>query len=208
MTAEPETRTHTIILASRSSGRMALMETAGLPFDAVAADIDEQGLQARMSAKAGGHDAVAVMLAEAKAAKISSLYPGALVVGSDQLLITPDGTILHKPDTPADAEAQLEQLAGREHRLISAIVVYQNTEKLWQTSDMAELTMHGLTADYISNYVATHWEDIRHCVGCYRIEAEGRSLFERIEGDESTIMGMPMPPLLDYLRSRGYQPAS
>lgn len=206
--AETETRTQSLILASRSAGRMALMQNAGLAFDAIAANIDEAGLQARMTAKNAGHEDIALMLAEAKAAKISAQHPGALVLGSDQLLIAPDGTILHKPDTPAAAEAQLEQLAGREHQLISAVVIFENNEKLWQASDSAELTMHGLTADYIRNYVANNWEHIRHCVGCYRIEVEGRSLFEWINGDESTIMGMPMPPLLDYLRSRGYEPAA
>ena len=151
---------------------------------------------------------IADALAETKALKISRKFPQALVIGSDQLLASPDGDLLSKAQNPEEAEIQIARLAGRTHKLISAAVICESGKPVWRIVDSARLTMRSMTAQQVIDYVAAHWEHIRHCVGCYRIEAEGADLFEKIEGEQSTIIGMPMPPLLDYLTLRGYERAA
>jgi len=207
MTLAGRAAVKSIILASKSIGRSQLLHDAGIDFSAVTADIDEAAIEEKLLLGGAKASAVAAELAQAKALKIAADYPDSLTLGSDQILVGPDGNILRKVASPDEAKRQLASLAGREHQLISAAVIVEGDTPVWRAVESATLMMHGLTAQYISDYVARHWDDIRHCVGCYRIEAEGRSLFDWIEGDESVIVGMPMPPLLDYLSRSGYERA-
>ncbi len=197
-----------IILASQSAGRRELLAKAGLTFTAVAAHIDEEAIRDGLAARRAKARDIADALAEAKALKISRKNPGALVIGSDQLLIAPDGDIFSKAASKEEAEIQIARLAGRVHKLVSAVVVCEGGKAVWRIVDQARLTMRAMTAEEIIGYVASHWDKIRHCAGCYRIEAEGAALFEKIEGAKNTIVGMPMEPLLEYLTLRGYERAA
>lgn len=195
-----------IILASKSAGRKQLLQKAGIAFEAQPADIDEDAIKTGMAREGAAPEAIAAALAAEKARKISARYPRRTVLGSDQILVAPGGALLGKVASADAAKSQIAKLAGREHRLISAAAIVEDGELLWQATDTARLHMRALSPEDISQYVARYWNVIRHCVGCYRIEAEGRALFENISGAQSTIIGMPMSPLLDYLKSRGYEP--
>ena len=196
-----------LILASQSAGRQELLRAAGITFESVPAYIDELSVKEGLLAEGAKPRDIADTLAEAKALKISRKYPGALVLGSDQVLAAPDGSLMSKAETPEQAEVHIAKLSGRKHRLISAAVICEAGKPVWRIVDTAALTMKALSADEIIAYVSAHWDNIRHCTGCYRIEAEGRALFEDIAGDESTIVGMPISPLLAYLEMRGILPS-
>jgi septum formation protein len=196
-----------IILASKSAARLAMMQAAGLKLDAVAPMVDEDNIrQSMISAGQSARD-LSDALAEAKAVKVSRKYPGTLVLGSDQILEREDGAILTKAETPEQAKATLAALSGKTHRLYSAAVIAEGGQPVWRHIDKATMKMRTLSADFIDHYVAEYWEEIRPCVGCYRIEAEGAQLFAKVEGSQFTIMGMPLLPVLDYLRIRGNLPS-
>jgi septum formation protein len=194
-----------LILASSSAGRQEMLEKAGLAFEAIAARIDEDTLREALVADSAKPRDIADCLAEAKALKISRKFPKAMVIGSDQILVTENGELLNKADTPEQAEVTIAKLAGKSHRLISAIVVCEEGKPVWRIIDSARLMMKPMAAQEVIAYVARHWDVIRYCVGCYRIEAEGADLFSDVEGRPSTIIGMPIEPLLDYLTLRGYE---
>ena len=194
-----------LILASKSAGRQEMLRASGLVFETVAARIDEEAIREGMQAEGAKPRDIADSLAEAKALKISRKFPGALVIGSDQLLVGPDGELFSKAESPEDAEITLAKLAGRTHRLISAAVICEGGKPVWRIVDSAKLTMKAATAQNIITYVEKYWEHIQYCVGCYRIEAEGAELFEKVEGNHNTIIGMPLEPMLDYLTLRGYE---
>ena len=191
-----------IVLASQSETRAAMLSAAGVPFEAVAARIDEDAIRAALRAEGATPREVADALAEGKARRVSPKHPGALVIGSDQVLEC-EGDIFSKPDSPEAARDQLSRLSGRRHKLISAAVIYRDGEPQWRHVDEARLTMRDLSETYIAGYVARNWEDIRWSVGCYRIESEGIRLFSKVEGSHFTILGMPLVELLCYLTLRG-----
>lgn len=196
-----------IILASQSSGRVEMMQAAGIRFTAIPSRLDEDAIKMGLSEQNSAPRDIADALAEAKARKISGKYPEAFVVGSDQILVTPDGEILDKPVDKAMARHHLEILSGRQHQLISAVVICRAGRPEWRHIDTARLTMRLLDGEFIANYVDKYWDHIRHCVGCYRIEAEGAELFAEIKGDHHVIMGMPLGPVRDYLKNRGLLPS-
>lgn len=185
-----------LVLASASEARLRLLKAAGLWVRSVAARVDEAGLAADHR---GDPSDLAIMLARAKARQVSEAAPDEIVLGGDQVLAC-EGIILFKPDTPDAARSQLGFLSGREHRLISAGALVRNGRTLWTGVDSARLRMHDLGKEEIDRYVARHWQKIRHCVGCYRIEAEGSHLFAAVAGDPFTIQGLPLIPLLGHLR--------
>lgn len=193
----------TLLLASQSSGRAAMLRAAGLTFETSAAHVDEEALTA--SLQAAGHSArnIADALAEAKAVKISSRLPGVTVIGADSTLALDDGTMLAKPESPDDAAAHLARLAGTRHRLYSAVVAARDGIPVWRAIGEAKLWMRPLSEAFIADYVAQNWDSIRWTVGCYEIEGAGVQLFDRVEGDPWTIVGMPMLPLLAWLRTTG-----
>ncbi len=162
--------------------------------DAVKESLLEQRFAARDIADA---------LAEAKAVKLSSKHPQALVIGADQTLALDDGTMLDKPENSAQAKAQLAAMAGKTHKLFSAAVVAEGGEPVWRFVATSRMTVRHLSDEFIHSYVEQHWEDIHHCVGCYQIEGAGAQLFSRIDGSHFDIMGLPLLPLLGFLRERG-----
>lgn len=197
----------TLLLASQSSGRAAMLRAAGLEFETTAAHVDEEALTASLAAEGQSARNIADALAEAKAIKISSRLPGVTVLGADSTLALDDGAMLTKPETPEEAAAQLTRMGGQRHRLFSAVVAARDGAPVWRAIGEARLWMRPLSDGFIADYVARHWDSIRWTVGCYEIEGAGVQLFERVEGDPWTIIGMPMLPLLNWLRATGLAPS-
>lgn len=193
----------TLILASQSSGRAAMLRAAGLAFETIAAHVDEDALTASLLAAGQTPRNIADALAEAKAVKISSRLPGVTVLGADSTLALDDGTMLTKPKSPADAADHLRRLSGTRHRLFSAAVAARDGAPVWRAIGEAKLWIRPLSDAFIADYVAQNWDSIRWTVGCYEIEGAGVQLFDRVEGDPWTIVGMPMLPLLAWLRTIG-----
>jgi septum formation protein len=190
-----------LVLASKSRSRQALLTAAGVAFVAAPADLDERVVEREMR----GADAarVAAHLARAKALAIAARYPGRLVLGADQTLGV-DGEILSKPETLPAAAAQLARLSGRAHDLHSAICLARDGEVAFETAPQARMTMRRLTPEFIACYCSAAGATILESVGAYQLEGFGIHLFERLEGDHSTILGLPLIPLLAFLRAQGY----
>ena len=196
----------TLILASQSAGRLAMLQAAGVDVEAVASAVDEDSIKLAMIAEGAKPRDIADALAEAKAIKVSRKFPEKLVIGCDQILVTDEGVFLRKPRDANDAKAQLALLSGNTHRLVSAAVICEGGKPVWRIVDTAQMTMRELGDEFITQYVEAYWEHIRHSVGCYRIEAEGAQLFSSVSGSQFTIIGLPLLPVLDYLRVRGLLP--
>ena len=196
----------TLILASQSAGRLAMLQAAGVDVEAVASAVDEDSIKLAMIAEGAKARDIADALAEVKAIKVSRKFPEKLVIGCDQILVTDEGVFLRKPRDVNDAKAQLALLSGNTHRLVSAAVIGEGGKPVWRIVDTAQMTMRELGDEFITHYVERHWEYIRHSVGCYRIEAEGAQLFSGVSGSQFTIIGLPLLPVLDYLRVRGLLP--
>lgn len=197
----------TLLLASQSSGRAAMMRAAGLIFETTAAHVDEDALTASLRAEGQSARNIADALAEAKAIKISARLPGVTVIGADSTLALDDGAMLAKPADPAEASTHLARMAGTRHRLFSAVVAARDGVPVWRAIGEAKLWMRPLSDAFIADYVAQNWDSIRWTVGCYEIEGAGVTLFERVEGDPWTIIGMPMLALLAWLRTTGLAPS-
>jgi septum formation protein len=191
-----------LVLASQSAARRAMLTAAGVPHEGLPAYVDEDGLTAGLLAQHASPDRIADALAEVKALKISRQHPGALVIGADSVVVTHDGQLLTKPETRPRAEVQLQQLAGTTHRLISAAVICEGGKPVWRAAGSAKLTMRRLSDAFIAAYLDQEGEAVLGCVGCYRIEGLGAQLFARIDGDQFTIRGLPLLPVLEYLRVR------
>lgn len=196
-----------LILASQSAGRIAMLRTAGVEVEAHSPMVDEDSIKQALAAEGARPRDIADALAEAKARKLSRKFGNELVLGCDQILVTKEGRLLDKPESPEDAKEQLTLLSGKSHQLISAAVICEQGDPVWRKTDSATLTMRPLSNAFIDRYVQRYWENIRHCVGCYRIEAEGAQLFASVTGSQFTIIGMPLLPVLDYLRTRGLLPS-
>jgi septum formation protein len=196
-----------LILASTSSARHAILANAGVDHDVMPPMVDEQAIKEILLEQSLGARDIADALAEAKSVKLSAKHPTALVIGADQTLALDDGTLSDKADTPADAVAQLHAMAGKGHRLFSAVVVSAAGVPVWRHVGTVRMMMRPLSAPFIASYVDSNWNDIRHCVGCYQIEGAGAQLFSRIEGDYFDIMGLPLLPLLGFLRERKVLPS-
>lgn len=194
--------TDDLILASGSKIRATLLRNAGVTFRTQIARIDEDAVRLALKAEGASPRDIADALAELKARKVSIRQPQAVVVGCDQVLALGQD-ILSKPENPAAAQAQLQALRGRMHSLLSAAVVYVDGQPQWRHVGVVRLHMRDASDTFIADYVARNWEEIRHCVGAYQIEAEGVRLFHRIEGDYFNILGLPLLELLSYLTLRG-----
>lgn len=195
-----------IILASQSAARRAMLQAAGIAHEALPAHVDEEAITAGLQLEAASPERIADALAEVKALKISRQHAG-LVLGADSVVVTADGQLINKPETRARAEAQLRQLAGTTHRLISAAVICEGGKPVWRSAGAAKLTMRPLSDDFIARYLDAEGEAVLGCVGCYRIEGLGAQLFSRIDGDQFVIRGLPLLAVLDYLRVRGVMPS-
>ena len=188
-----------LLLASRSGARQALLAAAGIPFEAVASDIDERSVEAPLRAHAASGAEVAAHLARAKAQAVAARHRGRLVLGADQTLDF-EGCIFAKPATRAEARTQLLGFSGKTHELHSALCLMRDETVLFTVTVPARLTCRAFTAEFVDRYMAAAGDDVLNSVGAYQIEGLGIHLFEKIEGDHATILGLPLLPLLDYLR--------
>ena len=195
-----------LILASQSAARKHLLASAGLEFEARAADVCEDTLKSRFSPlrdQPGG--GLALHLAIAKALSVSAAEQGALVIGADQILLC-GCEVFDKPASPGEAAEQLVRLRGKSHVLISAVACARAGEVLWRHSASARLVMRNFSDDFIAGYVTAMGDEILTSVGGYKIEGRGIQLFESIAGDHATILGLPLLALLGFLRSQGLVP--
>jgi len=191
-----------LVLASKSASRRHLLESAGLVFEVEAADIDERALESEFLAAGGKSEALALALARAKALEVSARRPGAPCVGADQIL-TLEGRLLHKSETMESAARTLGALSGRTHRLTSAFAIAREGRILGEGQERADLTMRALDSRQIALYLACAGPGVLASVGVYQIEGLGVHLFDAIEGDHATILGLPMLKLLACLRREG-----
>jgi septum formation protein len=191
-----------LVLASASSARADMLRRAGLDTATDPADIDEAAIKHRMQTSGANVEQAAQALADAKARHVSRRHEGALVIGADQMLEC-DGRWFDKPADLGQAAAQLRALSGRPHRLISSAVVAENGEPVWNGTQSATLHVRPLGETFIASYVAAMGNSILGSVGAYQIEGLGAQLFDAIEGDLFTILGLPLLPLLEFLRRQG-----
>lgn len=195
--------TRPLLLASASDIRLKLLRNAGLEVAASPAHIDEDTIRRSLQAEAASPRDIADALAEAKARKLATKNPTALVLGCDQVLAF-KGAVFGKPESPDAARVQLQSLRGQTHQLLSALVLYEEGKPIWRHIGQARLTMAALSDGYIEAYLGRNWDSARHSVGAYKLEEEGVRLFSAIEGDYFTILGLPLLPLLGYLGQRGF----
>lgn len=191
-----------LILASGSAIRLALLQRSGLTVEALPARVDEEAIRAAMLAEGAAPRDIADALAEAKARKVSLRRPGALVIGADQILVH-NGRLLAKPATPAALREQLVALRGSAHSLLSAIVVCRDGAPLWRFVGEARLTMRNFSDTYLEGYLARNWPGLADTVGGYKLEEEGVRLIARLDGSYFTVLGLPLPELIDWLALRG-----
>jgi septum formation protein len=191
-----------LILASGSRFRRKMLADAGLTFETAPPDIDERGVEASLRGSVAVPDHVADALAEAKALDVGARLPGRLVLGCDQTLSL-DGAILHKPTDMEAARHQILALSGRTHRLSSAAVLVRGDQVVWRHVGTAQMTMRPLAPAFVDRYLVRVGAAALESVGAYQIEGEGVQLFERVEGDLFTIVGLPLIPLLAALRREG-----
>src|SRR5450631_3456527 len=189
-----------LVLASRSESRRAVLAGAGIPLEVLPADIDERAIEAQAGLKSPGQ--IALMLARAKAAAVAVERPGRCVLGADQTLALAD-RLFAKPTDLAAARDQLRSLRGRTHELHSALVLVRDGAVLFEHCEIARLTMRDFSDAFLDSYVEAAGMAVTASVGGYQVESVGIQLFERIEGDHFTILGLPLLRLLQYLRRDG-----
>lgn len=191
-----------MILASASGTRAKLLQDAGVPFEVVPAHVDEEALKQSLLAEKASHRDIADALAELKALRVAAAHPGALVLGADQVLSF-DGTLISKCGSLAEARELLLRLRGQTHELISAMVLAKNGAPVWRHVEKATLTMRDFSDAFLEDYLTAEGNALLSGVGCYRLESRGAQLFSRVTGDHSTILGLPLLPLLSALREQG-----
>lgn len=196
-----------IILASGSSARRAMLQGAGLSFEVFPSDVDETAIREALSADNDGVDPedIADVLARAKAETVSAANPDAIVIGADQVLAC-NGLIFEKARNADLAREALLKLRGQPHQLHSAVAIAEAGEVTWAFADTAHMTMRKFSLQFLGEYVARSAPALTSSVGAYQLEGLGVQLFEKIEGDYFTILGLPLLPLLAELRQRGMIP--
>lgn len=191
-----------LLLASRSESRQRLLRDAAVPYEAIAAGVDEEAARDSLVAEGLRPRDLADALAQLKAVRPSLRHPGDLVLGCDQTLELADGSRVDKVETREEAAALLARMSASAHQLHSAAVIAQAGEPIWRQIESVTLHVRPLSDSFIARYLDRDWEECRWCVGCYRIEGPGAQLFSRISGSLFAVQGLPLLPLLDYLRTR------
>lgn len=189
-----------LVLASRSKARQMLLTAAGIPVEIRPADLDERGLEA--AAGSAKPSAIAAHLARAKAAAVAKICPGRLTLGADQMLAL-GAERFAKPADRAAARAQLRALCGRTHELHSAIAFAADGAVLFEHVGIARLTMRSFSDRFLDDYLDAAGSAATASVGAYQLEGPGIQLFERVDGDYFTVLGLPLMPVLDFLRQQG-----
>jgi len=189
-----------LVLASKSEGRRAILAGAGIPLEIFPADIDERSIEARAGDRRA--DQVAQLLAREKALAVAAEKPGRLVLGADQTLAL-GARVFSKPADQKAARDQLITLRGKTHTLHSAVAVARNGAMVFEHYDSAQLTMRTFSDDFLNHYLDATGDAVSTSVGAYQVESLGIQLFSRIEGSHFTILGLPLLPLLDFLRRKG-----
>jgi septum formation protein len=191
-----------LVLASGSASRRTLLEAAGLRFTIMPAPVDED--EVRRSAQAEGAEPgeAAMLLADLKARAAERRMPGAIVVGADQILVCNE-TWFSKPADMDAAREHLRSLRGQTHRLETAVLCRRNGARIWQHLSRPALTMRPFSDAFLEEYLAAEGDAVLGSVGCYRLEGLGMHLFDRVEGEHAAILGLPMLPLLGFLRQHG-----
>jgi septum formation protein len=191
-----------LILASGSKTRLRMLRSAEVPVEVAAPAIDEAELKASFKQEGAPAAQVAEALAEIKAQRVASRFPGRLVLGCDQMLEC-EGAWFDKPETLAAAREQLIALRGRSHSLVTSAVLVRDAARIWHHTERADLRMRDFSDEFLEWYLDQGGEDILHSVGAYQLEWLGAQLFERVTGDFFTILGLPLLPVLGILREHG-----
>ena len=189
-----------IVLASQSASRKAMLEAVGVPFEARPAQVDERRIEAEMAD--ARPEEVAIALAKEKALAVSREMPGRLVLGSDSLVVVA-GRRFDKPASRFDAASHLKFFAGKTMRLVSAAALVRNNAVVWSEAAHASLHVRELSDAFIESYLDAEWPAVAGCVGVFRVEARGAHLFENIEGDQCTALGMLVLQVLSELCQQG-----
>lgn len=191
-----------IVLASTSETRANLLKAAGVECVIEPPGVDEDSVKSSLRSQGADGATVAEALAELKARKVSARHREALVIGADQVLEC-EGRLYDKPKSVAAARDQLRELRGRSHELLSSVVVARADERLWHYTSRARLVMRPFSDEFLEDYLSVVGDDVCHSVGGYRLEGRGVQLFDSVGGDYFAILGLPLLPLLDFLRTHG-----
>lgn len=193
---------HRLILASSSKARHTMLKNAGVECEAIASMIDEEGYKQAMKAEGANAAQAAETLAEMKALRMYRQRPDGIVIAADQMLEC-NGIWFDKPKDRDNTRAQLLALRGKTHQLVSAAVIYKEGSRIWGTIDTAHLTMRNFTEEWLDEYLDAAGEEIFQCVGGYQLEGIGAQLFTEVRGDYFTVLGLPLLPLIGFLRDHG-----
>jgi len=191
-----------LILASSSKARHSMLTNSGVDCEAIASMIDEEGYKQSMKAEGASAAEAAEALAEMKALRMYRQQPDGIVIAADQMLEC-NGIWFDKPRDRDNTRAQLLALRGKTHQLVSAAVIYKEGSRIWGTIDTAHLTMRNFTDEWLEDYLDAAGDDIYDCVGGYQLEGIGAQLFTEVRGDYFTVLGLPLLPLIGFLRDHG-----
>lgn len=191
-----------LILASASRSRARMLKNAGISTEAIASGVDEDAIKQDGLVDGLLMDDIAMALAQAKALAISAQHPNALVIGADQILVC-EGQYYDKPRDMTEARKHLQALSGKRHELLTAACVAAGNEIVWQHISAPQLRMRVLDESFIATYLETAWPMVMESVGAYQLEGRGAQLFDHVDGDFFSILGLPLLPLLAFLREQG-----
>ena len=192
----------TLVLASGSRTRARMLQAAGVAIEIAVPAIDEPELMASLKDSGDAVDRAAEVLAEMKAKRVATRFPGRLVLGCDQMLEC-EGEWLDKARSRDHAREQLQMLRGRSHHLVTSAVLVRDEQRVWHHTDKAEMRFRDFSDHFLDEYLEAAGPDILQSVGAYQLEGFGAQLFDRIQGDFFTILGLPLLPVLQILRTHG-----